>query len=72
MSAYHGGDMEGPSAWRLIGDGEKILLTIADYIKNHIREQEDSSVLDLAPLHVTLAMKKLTQSAKTMKCFLFY
>jgi hypothetical protein len=52
MSAYHGGDMEGPSAQRLMGDAKKIFPNIADYIKNHIREQEDSSVVDLAPSHV--------------------
>ena len=34
MSSYHGGDME--------GHGEKIFSNIADYIKNHIREQADS------------------------------
>jgi hypothetical protein len=44
--------MEGPSARRLMGDGEKIFPNIADYIKNHIGEQEDFWVIDLAPLHV--------------------
>jgi hypothetical protein len=53
MSAYHGGDMEGPSARRLMGDGE-IFPNIGDYIKNHIREQEDSSVVNFAPLHVAV------------------
>jgi hypothetical protein len=43
--------MEGPSAQRLMGDIEKIFPNIADYIKNHIREQEDSSVVDLALSH---------------------
>ncbi len=56
MSSYHGGDMEGLLARRLMGDGEKIFSNIADYIKNHIREQEDSqadsSVLDLVPSHI--------------------
>ena len=40
---------------RQLGDWwvtEKIFPNIADYIKNHIREQEDSLVGDLAPLHV--------------------
>jgi hypothetical protein len=35
-----------------MGDGEKIISNIANYIKNHINEQDDSSVLDLAPLHI--------------------
>jgi hypothetical protein len=55
MSSYHGGDMEGPLARRLMGDGEKIFSNIADYIKNHIREQEDTqenASVDLAPLHI--------------------
>jgi hypothetical protein len=47
------GDMEGPSARRLMGDGENIFPNTAGYIKNYIREQEDSSVLDLAPLHLS-------------------
>jgi hypothetical protein len=34
-----------------MGDGEKIFPNIADYIKNHIHEQEDSSVVDLALSH---------------------
>jgi hypothetical protein len=34
--------MEGPSARRLMGDGEKIFPDIAAYIKTHIREQQDS------------------------------
>jgi hypothetical protein len=35
-----------------MGDGDKIFTNIANYIKNHIHEQGDSSVLDLMPLHV--------------------
>ncbi len=55
VSSYHGGDMEELSARRLMGNGEKILSNIANYIKNHIREQEDSqenASVDLAPLHI--------------------
>jgi hypothetical protein len=55
MSAYHGGDMEGPSARRLMGDGEKIFPDIAEYIKTHIREQRNSqedSAVDLMPLQI--------------------
>jgi hypothetical protein len=48
MSSYHGGDMEGPSAQRLMGDGEKIFPNIAESIKNHLREQEQDSQEDLA------------------------
>jgi hypothetical protein len=35
-----------------MGDGEKIFPNIADYIQNHICEQEDSLVVDLATSHV--------------------
>jgi hypothetical protein len=55
MSSYHGGDMEGPSARRLMGDGEKIFPNIAEYIKHHLREQEDpldDSAVDLVPLQI--------------------
>ena len=55
MSSYHGGNMEGPSAWRLIGDGEKIFPDIAEYIKNHIRQQQESQedlAVDLTPLQI--------------------
>ena len=56
MSSYHGGDMEGPSARRLMGDGEKIFPNIAEYIKNHIREerdsQEDSAAVDSIPMQI--------------------
>jgi hypothetical protein len=47
--------MKGPSARRLMGEGEKIFPNIAEYIKTHIRQQQDSQedlAVDLIPLQI--------------------
>jgi hypothetical protein len=42
ISSYHGGDMQGPSARRMLINGDKIFEAIAEYIKEDITPQQPS------------------------------